>query len=229
MNYKTEYEKYKRYYQTIEPNLEKPANRAYTAIIFSFLVVSLFGWYAIRPTMQTIFLLKREIKDKIQLNIQMENKISALIEAQAAYQGIETKIPMINQALPMIPDAVNLVAQLRKLSAQSHVTMIGINLPSLPIAEEATDPQKVDIAKKLAEYFITLSISGAYTDVKAYLQGIADMRRIVQIESMTFVPQRSAAVVTSEAESTESASFTPPPTSTNVQVGLKLKVFYLTK
>src|SRR5437762_11759734 len=99
-NYKTEYEKYRRYYQSLTPNLDKPENRAYTAIIFSFLVVSLFGWYAIRPTMQTIFTLKREIADNTEINIQMENKISALIEAQAGYQEVEPKIPIVNQALP---------------------------------------------------------------------------------------------------------------------------------
>ena len=74
-DYKKEYDRYKRYYLSMEPVLTKPVNQAYTAIIFSFLAVSLFGWYAIRPTVQTIVTLKREIADKTVLNKQMEDKI----------------------------------------------------------------------------------------------------------------------------------------------------------
>jgi len=97
-NYKQEYQRYKKYYLNLVPLLQQPVSRAYTTIIFSFLAISLFGWYAIRPTMQTIFELKREIADKTDLNQKMEEKISALIEAQAVYQDIETKIPVVTKS-----------------------------------------------------------------------------------------------------------------------------------
>ena len=85
-NYKTEIQRYRKYYHSLEPVLAKPRSKAYTTIVFSFLAVSLFGWYAIMPTIQTILFLQREIKDKTQLSTQMEDKIAALIEAQSYYQ-----------------------------------------------------------------------------------------------------------------------------------------------
>ncbi len=220
-NYKTEVERYKRYYQNVEPELAKPANRAYTAIIFSFLAVSLFGWYAIRPTMQTIFSLKRETTDKIDINKKMEDKISALIEAQAAYQEVESKIPIINQAIPTDSDAVSLMNQLRTLASETNVTVVGAALPALPLTHES--PTKTSAPLKLADFTVSISISGPYTNIKNFLVGILNMRRITEIQNMTFSPQRRG-FDSLQNESTESAE--PIVTSTGVQVDLKLKTYY---
>lgn len=220
-NYKTEIDRYKRYYQNMEPELSKPANKAYTAIIFSFLAVSLFGWYAIRPTMQTIFSLKRETADKIEINKKMEDKISALIEAQSTYQEVEAKIPIINQAIPTNSDAVSLVNQLRALAEITNVTVIGATVPTLPLTREAVT--KTSTPLTLTDFVISISVSGPYANIKNYLLGILNLRRIVEIQGMTFNPQRQS-FESVGSESTESAQL--PVTSTNVQVDLKLKSYY---
>lgn len=221
-NYKTEIDRYKRYYQNVEPALAKPANKAYTAIIFSFLAVSLFGWYAIRPTMQTIFSLKRETTDKIDINKKMEDKISALIEAQAVYQEVESKIPIINQAIPTNSDAVSLMNQLRSLASESSVSVIAAMLPPLPLTHEQS-PTNTSAPLKLADFTVTMSISGTYANIKNFLTGILNMRRIIEISSMTFSPQRRG-FDTIQNESTESAE--PAVTSGEIQVDLKLKAYY---
>lgn len=218
-DYKKEYERYKRYYQSIEPELAKPATRAYTAIIFSFLVVSLFSWYAIRPTMQTIFTLKREIADKTDLNKKMEDKISALIEAQAAYQDMEPNLPLINQALPQTSDAVRAARQLQALAEDSHVTVTGISISSLPLtADTGPGMPQATASGKLANFPISLSVTGAYPDIKNFIGGILNLRRTIQIDSMVFIPVRA-----SDTIATNSAT----PTSTQIKLDLKLKVFYL--
>lgn len=218
-DYKKEYERYKRYYQSIEPEFQKPATRAYTAIIFSFLVVSLFGWYAIRPTMQTIFTLKREITDKTDLNKKMEDKISALIEAQAAYQDVEPNLPLINQALPQTSDAVRAARQLQALAEDSHVTITGISISSLPLTADTGPGMPQSTAPgKLANFPISLSVTGAYPDIKNFIQGALNLRRMMQIDSMIFSPVRASGTI-----ATNSAT----PTSTQIKLDLKLKLFYL--
>lgn len=218
-NYKEEYKRYKRYYQSLEPAFQKPATRAYTAIIFSFLVVSLFSWYAIRPTMQTIFTLRREIVDKTDLNKKMEDKISALIEAQAAYQEIEPNLPVIDQALPGTTDPVRAAKDLSALASDSRVTMTTIALSSLPLTSD-TGPGGAQAtgSDKLANFPISLSVTGAYPDIKSFIQGIVNVRRIMQITSMIFSPLQSTEVA---------ASGSATPTGTQIQLDLKLKLFYL--
>jgi Tfp pilus assembly protein PilO len=221
-NYKEEYKRYKRYYQSLEPAFQKPTTRAYTAIIFSFLVVSLFSWYAIRPTMQTIFTLRREIVDKTDLDKKMEDKISALIEAQAAYQELEPNLPVIDQALPETSDAVRAARDLQGLAADSRVTITAISISSLPLTD-TTGPgaKQATGSDKLANFPISLSVTGTYPDIKNFTRGILNVRRIMQIPSMLFFPTR-------ESETPASGSATPTtPTGAQMRLDLKLKLFYL--
>jgi len=217
-DYKSEYARYKRYYQSLEPAFKKPANRAYTAIIFSFLVVSLFGWYAIRPTMQTIVTLKREIIDKTDIDIKMEEKISALIEAQAAYQNIESTLPLLNQALPETSDAVRGAAQLQALAQDMHVTIANLSLSSIPLTTDSLKTSKQTPANTLSFFPLSLTVSGSYRDVTMFIQGILNLRRMITITSMNFAPSGVSVAV---------ASGSANQTSTYVQLDLKLNVYYL--
>jgi Tfp pilus assembly protein PilO len=216
-NYKEEYERYKRYYQSLEP--ATPAKRAYTAIIFSFLVISLFGWYAIRPTMQTILTLKREITDKTEVNKKMEDKISMLIEAQAVYQEVEPALPIVDQALPITSDALRAALNLQALASDSNVTFTNIAISTIPLTND-TSPggHQQTASSKLVNFPVSLSVIGAYVDVKQFIQGILNLRRIIQIDSMVFTPIHASEPL---------ASGSATPTSTQVKVDLKLNVFYL--
>ena len=220
-NYKQEYERYKKYYLSLEPVLNGKNNRAYTTVIFSFLVISLFGWYAIRPTMQTIFTLKREIVDRTDVDKKMEDKISALIEAQAAMENIQNALPALSQALPSNADPVRAIAQIRGLADEVGVSMTSFTVPQVSLQDEQIK-SKLPTVGKVTSMPVTLSVIGAYPNVKQFLTQISDLRRITQISGMTFTPKQ-----VSVTEATGSA--TPVATGTQVQVDLKLNVFYVTQ
>lgn len=218
-DYKREYERYKRYYQSLEPEFTKPATRAYTAIIFSFLVVSLFSWYAIRPTMQTIFTLKREIADKTEINKKMEEKISALIEAQAAYQQVEQNLPLIDQALPIQSDALRGARDVQAIAAESQVTVTALSIAAIPLSPDTGPGTGIKTAPdKLANFPVSVSVTGSYPDIKNFIRGIYNGRRIMHIDSMLFSPIRTTTAI---------ASGSATPTGTQIQLDLKLKMFYL--
>lgn len=216
-NYKDEYKRYQRYYQSLVP--ATPARRAYTAIIFSFLVISLFGWYAIRPTMQTIFTLKREIVDKTAIDKKMEDKISALIEAQATYQDVEPDLPLLEEALPETSDAPRAALQIQALAADSHVTVTNMSLTAVPLTgDTVTGGQQKPASGTPAKFLMSVSVTGAYADVKQFIQGISNLRRIIQIDSLLFTPVRTPEIL---------ASGSATPTGTQIKLDLKLNVFYL--
>lgn len=220
-NYKQEYERYKKYYLSLEPVFNKPSNQAYTMVIFSFLAISLFGWYAVRPTMQTIFTLKREISDRTDIDKKMEDKISALIEAQAAYENIQNDIPVLSQALPMSPEPIRAVAQIRALASDSGVAITGLSVPSVLLQNEPTK-SKLPSVGKVNSIPVTLAVAGVYADIKKFLLGITNLRRITQIVGMSFTPRK-------EALAAATPSATPVSTGTRIQVDLKLNVFYVTQ
>lgn len=222
-NYKTEFQRYRRYYQSLEPTFTKPKSRAYTTIIFSFLAVSLFGWYAIRPTIQTILFLQREIRDKTELNKKMEDKIAALIEAQAYYQEVEPLLPVVDQALPTIPDAIPLLIQLRNLASRSGTLIGAVQLPTIPLTGQEIGPAGKDAkssspgANKEHIYDLSISVRGSYPSIRTFLEGITQMRRIVSVDALAVIPMKA------DFEGSASAI----PSSRVLQLALKLKTYYL--
>lgn len=179
--------KFKRFYkQQLDENAKKPKVRASSAAVFSFLAVSLFAWYAVRPTAQTIIHLRREITDKTDLNKKMEDKITALIEAQASYEGVQDKLPLVEEALPHNPDGVILAKQLRNLALISNASISAIQIPSLPlIAQEATVAAKTSSTKPNEEFPMTVVIAGQYPSIRAFLTGLLTLRRVTSINTIS--------------------------------------------
>lgn len=185
-------QRYHRYYRTIEPILKTPKNRAYTAAVFSFLAISLFGWYAIRPTIQTILFLRQEIGDKEIVNTKMEEKINALIEAQAAYETVRPKLSLILEAMPPDPEALNVVTQLRNLAqgtgisftnlTLSQVPLVGSDIPATGSARPARQSQ--------GEFALSVVINAPFNILRSFIDGIVAMRRVVTIDSVSIVPSQ---------------------------------------
>lgn len=206
-------DQFRRYYQRLRPMLKKPRMRASTTAVFSFLAISLFAWYAIRPTAQTIIYLRREIADKTAINEQMENKISALIEAQATYENIQARLPIMKQALPDNPDAAILARQLRNLANITGSSISAIQIPSLPIlGNEATPGARLTPSKPLEEVPVAIVITGPYVAIKAFLDGILTIRRIASIDAISIKLEPSQDVFLR-----------------NLQLSLKLTSYYSTQ
>lgn len=190
-NYKTEYERYRRYYQSLEPTLKKPMTRTYTMAIFSFLAVSLFGWYGIRPTIQTILFLRREIADNLIVSQQMEDKITHLVEAQAAYQNAGEKLLTIDAALPQDPDVLSLATQLKNLANVTDSSLSAIQIPAVPLLPSiATVSAGPSLTDKLTEVPLVVVVTGTYTKIRAFLIGVIGMRRIFTIDTIGLAPSK---------------------------------------
>lgn len=179
--------RFRRFYQQLTPTLKKPKAQASTAAVFSFLAISLFAWYAVRPTAQTIIYLRREIQDKTAVNKQLEDKITALIEAQATYEAIQDRLPLVAEALPYNPDAVLLARQLSHIATISQASISALQMPSLPLlTQEATAGAKLAPTKSLVgEFPVTVVITGGYPNLKSFLYGILTLRRITTIDAIT--------------------------------------------
>lgn len=195
-NYKTDLHRYKRYYQSIEQAASKPKTRAYTTAIFSFLAVSLFGWYAIRPTIQTILFLQREIEDNQLINAQMEEKIGKLIEAHATYQSVEADLPYITQALPPAPEVLTALGQIRNIAIIRGASISAITSSAAPLlSKEQTAPNKPSFTKgissrKIKNVQLSVVLVGTYDILQGIIEDILAMRRIISIDTVSFTPNR---------------------------------------
>ncbi|MBI5619955.1 type 4a pilus biogenesis protein PilO [Candidatus Gottesmanbacteria bacterium] len=215
-HYKTGYERYKHYYQELNQAAEKPKNRVYSTTVFSFLVVSLFGWYAIRPTVQTILFLRRELKDDQIISLQMEDKISALVEAQAAYQDTQPKLGLVNQALPSYPEVLSVVSQLRALADNTQASLSAVQVPTVPLlgidasqSASAAPAKSALSAGTLGDYPLTVTLNGSFGSIQSFINGLLSIRRALTIDAISILP--------SKENSAEKNS---------LQLTLKLKAYY---
>lgn len=217
---------FSRYAKAIEEATQKPKTIIYSTTIFSFLAISLFGWYAIRPTLQTILYLRREIKDKTDINKKMDQKITSLIEAQAEYQKIQKDIPALFQAIPSTTNVIELVSSLKNIASDSGVQISSIQIPEVPLyTAEASLPgtlqqQKtiksklqLDKEKKLLEFTLSLGINGQYPNIKTFLDKNREYRRLMTIDSLAMTPQKEGLSASSS--------------SSLIRLVLKLKSYYL--
>lgn len=195
-NYKTELHRYKRYYQSIEQVAAKPQTRVYTTAIFSFLAISLFGWYAIRPTIQTILSLQKEIEDNRLVNVQMEEKIGKLIEAHAIYQGIQDDLPYVTQALPPAPEVLTALGQVRNIANFRGASISAITSTSAPLlSKEQIAPNKPTapkgiLGRKVKSVQLSVVLVGTYDMLQGIIEDILSMRRIITIDTLNFAPNR---------------------------------------
>jgi len=205
-------EQYRKYYHSLEPLLVKPKTRMYSTVIFIFLVVALFGWYAVKPTVQTILYLRKEIIDKKAVNQKMDEKIQALIEAQALIDSIGKRVSYIDDATPLNPDAIDVVRQLRDIATSAGASISAIQVSSVPLLPGATASATKSYTVKHIDFSITMSIEGTYEKLATFLKSIISMRRIITMEAISFAPNRKQA-----------AAITSTP---SIQLVLKMSSYY---
>jgi Tfp pilus assembly protein PilO len=183
------YHRFRKYYRSIEPIIAKPKTRIYTTVVLTFLAISLFAWYAIKPTIETIIMLQKEITDKTAVNKQMEDKISNLIEAQSNYQQVQNLVPLITEATPENPDVIDVVSQIRNLIQSTQATAAAFQVSETPlISSEAIKAKKIKADGSLDEFTISSAITGNFADLEKVLTGLTSMRRIVTIELYNISP-----------------------------------------
>lgn len=194
---KPELQAYKRYFRSLEAVSKRQTSHIYSSVILSLLAISLFGWYAIKPTIQTIIFLRREIEDNKKVSRQMEEKIAKLIQAQAAYQAVQASLPLASQALPANPELVELANQLKHLALSVDASVSAIDAGEAAIigdqtallnkneATTAANPKApADVFQKVYDLPLLVAVVGPYKSVHAFLDGVTRMRRIATIKSM---------------------------------------------
>ncbi len=221
---------YRRYYQKLTELAKKPNARNYVTAIFTLLSVSLFGWYAIRPTLQTILFLRREIRDLTKVNDQMEQKIATLIEAQNALQAVQQDLPLVAQALPQSPEVLNIVLQLRNLAQSSGASIAAIQVSQTPLAPKTPSDSSTSqtpsqgtagapvAAVKRTERTVTavpisVTLGGNYETTRSFLTGILSLRRMLTIDQVNITPDKDSA--------------TGQTTGTTLRLVIKLNAYYL--
>lgn len=207
---------FSRYYHFIEPITKSPQTRGYTMFILSIFAIAFFGFFAIRPTILTIIGLQKEILQAQDIDKKLAAKIAALGDAQAVWDNVESKRPLLGQATPETPHIAQFMRLLESVAAQSGVTLGALQVRTLPLPGEEnpnatasspvlaaetdptkggagtpaqTQPKPTMAPPALNEIKLTFTATGGEANIEAFLNGLYLKRRLVSVNDIHLLAQ----------------------------------------
>lgn len=160
-----------------------PVAQVSLELFLSIGAVVFFALFAIRPTLLTVSDLIKEIEDKKVLDQQLEQKITALNTVQTQYLELQTRLPVLDQAIPESPEAEKTLKTIEKLASDYRLLIESIQLKELPTAA----PEATTFAQKeRLSYPLVVVVAGDYPTIRAYVEAIRLTRRTMIIDTIVF-------------------------------------------
>ncbi|OGM29287.1 hypothetical protein A2801_02055 [Candidatus Woesebacteria bacterium RIFCSPHIGHO2_01_FULL_41_10] len=131
---------YRRYIRNLATLYETRQDmRFFIEAILSLIVISIFGAFAIRPTLVTIGALNSEISSKRETEATLDQKIANLARAEELYNKESESIALLDLAIPSNPDPIHYTRQIEGIKKRNNTTVAGITLGAVAIVGSADD------------------------------------------------------------------------------------------
>lgn len=167
---------------------EKPVTRVSVALILSLLCIAFFAIAAIKPTLQTMAQLIKQIDEKKVLDEKLTQKINALTTAQRQLSEKETLFPILGIAIPDSPEFTQLLTVIEKLASEHGVVFASAQIPKVPLelTQAATGRPT-----QLVSHAITFTFTGSYENLTALMRDMVTLKRIIVIDRFDISPELS--------------------------------------
>jgi hypothetical protein len=136
----------------------------------TFILISFFLFFAIKPTIFTISALVGEIKSKELLSRGMKNKIGQVISAQDLFSQVQERYSLIESALPALPRFSQATDQISGLLGQNQLEV-----------------DKLNFQISNNKYFSTsVSTASSFTSGLNLISSFLQSRRLLEIPHLSF-------------------------------------------
>ncbi|MDD2224647.1 MAG: type 4a pilus biogenesis protein PilO [Candidatus Shapirobacteria bacterium] len=166
-------------YNFIRKQAENEKFLKYLEIGSTFTLVAIFLFFAIMPTMTTIFSLLGEIKSKESFIKKVDSKITNIIKAQKEYSQVQEKYSLIEESFPSQPQYYNGASNLATLFRDSS---LGINQINFNLNTETI--QKENNSQFFKSYQINLTGEGQYSAIMEMLKQMLNNRRLINTSNI---------------------------------------------
>lgn len=160
--------------------LQNKKNRSLIWLAVTIFTICFFAVAVIRPTLITIAKLSREIKDKKELKIKLQQKIDAIIIARDEYSKVSPDIPLLFEALPEKNRFTDLALFLEKKSEEN-----GVILDSLSFERISTKQGEVlkDPVTDLNNVRFSTAVAGDYIKINNFLRNLETSLPVIRIDN----------------------------------------------
>ncbi|KKR88394.1 MAG: hypothetical protein UU37_C0004G0012 [Candidatus Gottesmanbacteria bacterium GW2011_GWA2_41_12] len=164
----------------VNPYIQNKKNASYFSLILSLISFSLFGIFAIKPTLSTASSLTKQISDARIYNSKLEEKINNLVKVQAEYEKIRQDIPYIYGALPDSSNFTKLALTLENIASISGTALEGLQFNPVSLSKEPKN-------KKLQNVGFIASLTGEYENMQEFINHIINNQRVIIIDEISIV------------------------------------------
>lgn len=193
-SWRRNYLRYRNYFlNTLGRYRERADVRAYLEILLSLLTISVFGIFALRPTLITIAGLIREIETKRETVVKMDDKIQKLSQAQNLFDRERTRIALLDTSIPDRPKPEVFARQIEGLSSKNNVGIFGMDIGSAVILGQETSAGQEESSEDISlpqntgrvEYSVRLSspVEG-YSSLQNFLADTENLRTTSKFTSV---------------------------------------------
>lgn len=171
----------KSYYSKIDPILRNDRNLAYFMLILSLFSLSFFGVFALKPTIETIVHLQKEIVDSKDVYQKLQTKSKNLLILQGKYQELEKDLPLVFTALPEAVNAPTFLLKVRTLATLNNIKITNLQIAKSPLSQTEVN------RKPVASVFV-LTATGSYKDINDFLVNLSTLDRVVTFSNIGITP-----------------------------------------
>lgn len=172
--------RYFRYFIYIKPATQLPIVRTYGSIIFTFLTMTIFILFAIKPTIETILILQKKLADAEQIVNKVNHKAVSLSQGRENYQNLDEVIK--NKIQSAIPDSVDLKSVIQTLEQSAKTNEASIS--ALQIQPLTLQTKASNVLGSLTEVSFTFNVEGPYKNLIGLLQDLKVSSRLISIERL---------------------------------------------
>lgn len=161
-----------------------PVARVSFALVLTVLATLFFALVAIRPTLQTMAELIKQIEDRKQVDQKLSQKIATLSSAQAELAAKQADATALDKAVPSTPSFTLLLKEIEKLTSESNVVLVSLIVQSVPTER---DPATV-MTTEAESIPLILTFSGSYDNLLQMLHGLTSMQRVLVVDRLDVLP-----------------------------------------
>lgn len=168
-----------RYSTYIEPVIKPPIVKTYGFPILTTVAIITFLLFAIKPTVETILTLQKDLSNQKQILSKATKKSEALSVAITNYRLIDTqKLSTIASLVPDNPGIQTIITSLENAARVPEASISAIQFQ--PISYEKLN----NSTNTLSEIQFTYNIEGTFASLKKVLQNLGSSTRLIIINSV---------------------------------------------
>jgi len=145
-----------------------------------------FAVFAIRPTLLTMSDLIKEIDDKKTLDQALTQKVAALSTGQNEYLTLQSRLVVLDEALPPDPKLVEALKIIEKVASDNSISISSLGVPKLPqVNDQIIDPNTSPTLTR-QNFNFTVNVVSDYANIRTFVAALQATQRMIIVESINF-------------------------------------------